>query len=69
LAARIVSVADTLDAITSDRAYRPTRTFDDARSEIFCESGGQFDPDVVDALALTPNGIFESIRDRLSAEG
>ena len=50
LAARIFTVADALDAITSDRPYRPARSWDDAAAEILAERGRQFDPDVVDAF-------------------
>jgi len=63
LGARIFAVADTLDAITSDRLYRPARTFTEAFTEIDRCSGTQFDPQVAQALAgirsewrnLTPN--------------
>ena len=50
LAARIFAVADTLDAMTSDRPYRMARPWADARDEIFSQSGKQFDPRVVDAF-------------------
>ena len=50
LGARIFSVADTLDAITSDRPYRRAGSWRDASAEILKESGRQFDPDVVDAF-------------------
>jgi ribonuclease P protein subunit RPR2 len=50
LAARIFSVADALDAITSDRPYRGARSWDEAATEILAERGLQFDPDVVDAF-------------------
>jgi ribonuclease P protein subunit RPR2 len=50
LAARIFSVADAFDAITSDRPYRSARTSDHAIEEIVRCSGTQFDPDVVEAL-------------------
>ncbi|HEX6587710.1 MAG TPA: HD domain-containing phosphohydrolase [Longimicrobiales bacterium] len=60
-AARIVAVADTLDAITSPRAYRPARSWDEALAEIAAERGTQFDPDVVEVclktLAERPTGI------------
>src|SRR5438046_4036474 len=42
--ARLFSVADTLDAITSDRPYRPAQTVQAAREEIERWSGRQFDP-------------------------
>ena len=47
---RIMAVADTYDALRSDRAYR--KGFDKARAErIMRENAGtQFDPQVVDAL-------------------
>ena len=60
LAARIFALADTLDAITSDRPYREARSWQDAAAEIRLERGRQFDPDVVDAFCayeLTLRGI------------
>ena len=48
--ARIVSVADTLDAITSNRVYRKARDLQVALDIINAESGKQFDPDIVAAL-------------------
>jgi putative nucleotidyltransferase with HDIG domain len=50
LGARILSVADTLDAMLSDRPYRPTRSLHYVLAEINRCSGGQFDPQVVEAL-------------------
>jgi putative two-component system response regulator len=50
LPGRIVSVADTYDAITSDRPYRPARSAEEALDEIVRFRGTQFDPTVVDAL-------------------
>jgi cyclic di-GMP phosphodiesterase len=50
LPARIFSVADALDAMTSDRPYRPAVSWDEAVVELLAESGKQFDPHVVDAL-------------------
>jgi response regulator RpfG family c-di-GMP phosphodiesterase len=50
LGARVFAVADTLDAMTSDRVYRPAQPWADARAEILRQSGRQFDPDVVDAF-------------------
>jgi len=54
LGARIFAVADTLDAIMSDRPYRRGRPYSAARAEIQRESGKQFDPKVVDVfLSIT----------------
>lgn len=46
LIARIISVADTYDAMTSDRAYRKALPHEVAMGEIERCSGSQFDPDV-----------------------
>ena len=48
--ARVFSVADALDAITSERPYRAARSWEEARREIEVEAEHQFDPDVVDAF-------------------
>jgi ribonuclease P protein subunit RPR2 len=61
-AARIFSVADTLDAITSDRPYRKGASVADAREEISRGSGSQFDPEAVEALMEVPDEVLERIR-------
>jgi putative nucleotidyltransferase with HDIG domain len=50
IGARIFAVADTLDAMTSDRPYRKGTTFENAVDEIDRCSGSQFDPEVVRAF-------------------
>ena len=50
LTARIFAVADALDAMTSDRPYRPALGWDHAGREIVGESERQFDPTVVAAF-------------------
>jgi putative nucleotidyltransferase with HDIG domain len=45
--ARIFSVADTLDAITSDRPYRRASSFESGREIVRQLAGSQFDPEVV----------------------
>jgi len=50
LASRVFAVADTLDAMTSDRPYRRAQRWTLARAEILAQRGKQFDPDVVDAF-------------------
>ena len=63
LAARIVSIADTFDAVTHTRRYRGGRTSDEALA-IFVEGRGtQFDPALGDLLMLPP--VFERITDAL----
>ncbi len=48
--ALITTVADSLDAMTSDRPYRRGRPLDEAVTEIVRCSGTQFSPNIVDAL-------------------
>jgi putative two-component system response regulator len=50
LAARILAVADTYDAIISGRPYRAAESIQTACDEIRHHRGGQFDPEVVDAF-------------------
>jgi len=50
LEARVLSVCDTYDAMTSDRAYRAALTTDAAAAELVASSGTQFDPRIVQAL-------------------
>ena len=50
LASRIIMVADTTDAMTTDRPYRVALQFDQVVAELHKYSGTQFDPAVVDAF-------------------
>jgi len=50
LPARIFSLADTLDAITSDRPYRKAASWSEAVDEIVEQAGTQFDPGIVSAF-------------------
>jgi HD-GYP domain-containing protein (c-di-GMP phosphodiesterase class II) len=50
LIARIVMACDAFSAITTDRAYRKARSFDEALVEMRTHAGTQFDPRVVAAL-------------------
>ena len=64
LGARIFAVADTLDALSSDRPYRPASTFTVAREEITRQSGKQFDPAVVSAFLAIGRGTWPKLRIR-----
>jgi diguanylate cyclase (GGDEF)-like protein len=50
LGARIVSVCDAFEAITSDRVYQRARSYAEAVAELRRGAGTQFDPAVVDAV-------------------
>lgn len=67
LGARIFAVADTVDAMTSDRPYRAALPFESARSEIERGSGTLYDPQVVGAFLQTPNEAWAAIREETVA--
>jgi putative nucleotidyltransferase with HDIG domain len=68
LGARIFSVADTLDAITSDRPYRPAQSLPAAREEIRKWSGRQFDPEVVQVFLSMPENIWGDLRKQINSQ-
>jgi putative nucleotidyltransferase with HDIG domain len=68
IGARIFSVADTLDAITSDRPYRKASSFDAARQEILRCSGTQFDPSVVEVFLKIPNELWHELRSEITGQ-
>jgi putative nucleotidyltransferase with HDIG domain len=60
LEARILAVADVVEAMSSHRPYRPARGLDKALEEIKENAGKLYDPKIVDAcLKLFANGIFK----------
>ncbi|MBI2251887.1 MAG: HD-GYP domain-containing protein [Armatimonadetes bacterium] len=62
LGARILAVADTFDALTSDRPYRKRLSEEEALQEIKKNQGTQFDPLIVEAiLKAHQKGIVKSI--------
>jgi HD-GYP domain-containing protein (c-di-GMP phosphodiesterase class II) len=65
LAARVFAVADALDALTTDRPYRPASTFSHARGVVREGSGSQFDPAVVAAYEQIPDETFAQLRRHL----
>ena len=65
LEARIISVADTFDALTSERPYRPAMSVVDAEAELLRVSGSQLDPNCVDTfLKLLRSGKVSLKRHR-----
>jgi cyclic di-GMP phosphodiesterase len=68
LGARIFAVADTFDAITSDRPYRAAQSISSARREIQRHSGHQFDPEVVDTFISISEQIWRTLRDEIDSQ-
>ena len=68
LGARIFSIADTLDAITSDRPYRPAQSLKAAKAEIERWSGRQFDPEIVQVFLEMPDKIWEDLRKEIDGQ-
>ena len=67
LGARIFAVADTLDAMTSDRPYRRALPISAAREEIKRCSGTQFDPQVVEVFLTLPDSLWAELRENIGA--
>jgi len=67
LGARIFAVADTLDAMISDRPYRKALPLSHARAEIQRCSGTQFDPRVVAVFLSIPEGDWLALRENLGS--
>jgi putative nucleotidyltransferase with HDIG domain len=68
LGARIFAIADTLDAITSDRPYRKGASFDEASREIVRCSGKQFDPQLVRVFLSLPLELWAELRTEIGRQ-
>ncbi len=66
LGARIFAIADTVDAITSDRPYRKGRSFAVAREEVVRCAGTQFDPAIVDHFLKLPTSLWTNLRSEVA---
>ncbi len=64
LGARLFAVADTLDAVLSDRPYRSGSTYRAAREEIEHNAGTQFDPEISACFLRVPESAWDNIRER-----
>jgi putative nucleotidyltransferase with HDIG domain len=68
LGARMFAVADTLDAIMSDRPYRAAQPFSAAHDEIVRWSGRQFDPGLVNVFLTIPESIWHDLRKEIDQQ-
>ncbi len=68
LGARIFSVADYYDALTSNRPYRSAQPIERVRTDIRAAAGGHFDPAVVETFLAIPDGVFGDLRARIERE-
>lgn len=65
--ARVFAVADSVDAITSDRPYRSGQSFELARAEIERHSGTLFDPEVTRIFLSFPSETWERLREQAAS--
>jgi putative nucleotidyltransferase with HDIG domain len=65
LGARIFAVADTLDAMISDRPYRKALPISAAREEIRQHAGTQFDPNVVRVFLSQPDSVWLALHQNI----
>ena len=61
LGARIFSIVDTVDAITSDRPYRSRQPIETALAEVEKHSNKQFDPALVRTFQQLPKAAWEEV--------
>jgi putative nucleotidyltransferase with HDIG domain len=69
IGARIFAVADTFDAMTSNRPYRKANTIAAAQKEVLRCAGTQFDPAIVDVFMATPDTIWQDLREGILRDG
>lgn len=65
---RIIAVADAFDAMVSSRAYRTSRSIEDALAELRRCSGSQFDPDMVTLFCSRVEADRDTVASLLPAE-
>ncbi len=68
LGARIFAIADTFDAMTSDRPYRAAQSVSSGRREIEHQAGRQFDPEIVKVFQSISERIWQELRTEIEAQ-
>ena len=67
LAARMISIADAFDAMTTDQVYRPAKAQERALNELFEHGGSQFDPRLVKQFAETLSQNQETLSQEVAS--
>lgn len=67
IGARIIMIADTMDAMTTDRPYRKALTYERVIQELQRFSGRQFDPQLVERV-VNSNSIRSLVTDRIASQ-
>jgi len=68
LGARIFAIADTFDAMTSDRPYRAAQSISSGRREVQRYAGQQFDPDIVEVFLSISEQIWKELRSEIEVQ-
>src|SRR5271166_5202112 len=68
LGARIFAIADTFDAMTSDRPYRAAQSISSGSREIQRQAGKQFDPEIVKVFLSISEQIWQELRSEIEAQ-
>ena len=68
LGARIIAIADSFDAMTSDRPYRAAQSIPSGKREIERQSGRQFDPEIVKVFLSISEQIWHELRSEIEAQ-
>jgi putative nucleotidyltransferase with HDIG domain len=68
LGARIFAIADTFDAMTSDRPYRAAQSIPSGRREIERHAGRQFDPEIVEVFLKVPEHLWQELRTEIESQ-
>ena len=63
VASRMMAIADTYSAVTMNKSYKPSRTYEDGIMVVRLAAGSQFDPELVDVFCNIPKHRIEACGD------